>query len=70
MTKADPDWDPTTFGYDFTDHQNGTRLSFFDKDWPKNNHHYRKSGWCWALLLNGLKDYVEKKAIMPFDLRA
>jgi len=70
MTKADSDWVPTSFGYDLSDQQNSTRLSFFHKDWPENNHHYRKSGWCWAILLNGLKDYVENGIIIPFDQRA
>lgn len=70
MTDADDDWNPTTFGFDLSEQENGTMLRFGHKDWPKNNHHFRRSSYCWALLLNGLKDYLEKGIIVPFENRA
>ena len=70
MTDADSDWNPTIFGFDLIEVDNGTRVQFFHKDWPKCNHHYRRSSYCWALLLKGLKDYVERGIILPFEDRA
>ena len=70
MTDADADWNPTTFGYDLKVVNAGTRVQFFHKDWPACNHHFRRSSYCWALLLKGLKDYVEQGIILPFGDRA
>lgn len=66
MTKADDDWNPTTFGYDLKEVEGGTLLQFVHKDWPYLNHHYRHSGYCWAHLLKGLKDLVEQGQETPF----
>lgn len=60
MTKSDPDWDTTSFSYSIVPHNQGTMLSFVHKGWPHLNHHFKRSSYCWALLLKGLKDYVEK----------
>ena len=70
MTKSDADWDPTTFGFDLVKSKNGTMLSFWHKGWPKENHHFKRASYCWALLLKGLKDYVEKGHIIPFKERS
>lgn len=70
MTNADADWNPTTFGFDLEEMEQGTLLHFWHKNWPENNHHFKRSSFCWALLLNGLKDYLEKGIIVPFENRA
>lgn len=70
MTKSDPDWDPTTFGFDLREVPNGTYVSFFHKDWPHVNDHMKFSSFCWAMLLNGLKNYLEKGQIIPFSERS
>ncbi|MEQ9305500.1 MAG: SRPBCC domain-containing protein [Marinoscillum sp.] len=70
MTKADPDWDPTTFGFDLTPRDKGTNVAFWHKDWPTDNDHYKHSSFCWALLLHGLKEYLEKGKVIPFEERA
>jgi len=70
MTQSDSDWDPTTFGFEIKEMKNGIMLEFFHKNWPVNNHHYRRSAYCWALLLNGLKKYIEHGIILPFEERA
>ncbi|NNF32823.1 MAG: SRPBCC domain-containing protein [Saprospiraceae bacterium] len=69
MTQADEDWIPTAFGFDFMKVQGGTRIQFWHKGWPECNHHFRRSSWCWAMLLNGLKNYVEKGIVVPFEDR-
>lgn len=70
MTKSDEDWENTSFGFDLVEIEEGkTKLEFWHKNWPKNNDHFRRSSFCWALLLNGLKGYVENKVIIPFEKR-
>lgn len=69
MTKSDKDWNPTTFGFDLEEKNNGVYLHFFHKGWPECNPHFKHSSFCWAMLLKGLKDYLEKGIIVPFKDR-
>ena len=69
MTKSDADWDPTTFGFDIEQRNTGVLLKFWHKGWPERNAHFRRSSFCWAMLLNGLKNYLEKGIIIPFEER-
>lgn len=71
MTKSDRDWKPTTFGFNLKEkeRENGICLDFFHKDWPDCNDHFKHSSFCWAMLLKGLKDYLEKGTIIPFENR-
>ncbi|MEP5611145.1 MAG: SRPBCC domain-containing protein [Cyclobacteriaceae bacterium] len=69
MTSADKDWTPTSFGFDLEEVEGGVSVQFWHFGWPERNHHYRRSSWCWAILLKGLKDYVEKGVIVPFGER-
>jgi len=70
MTRSDSDWAATYFRFDLKIEGNGTMLEFSHCNWPENNHHYRRSSYCWAILLKGLKDYVEQGKIVPFEKRA
>jgi hypothetical protein len=69
MTVSDQDWDPTSFGFDLFEIEEGIQLRFYHIDWPQCNAHFRRSSFCWAMLLNGLKNYVEKGIIVPFEER-
>ena len=69
MTKSDSDWDPTSFGFDLSQEAGGVQVKFWHVGWPACNAHYRRSSYCWAILLNGLKNYVEKGIIVPFEER-
>lgn len=69
MTKADPDWDPTTFGFDLEAIPAGVGVSFWHTNWPECNQHFKIASFCWAILLQGLKNYVEKGVIVPFQER-
>ena len=69
MIKSNDDWNPTTFGFDLEEVKNGTLLKFSHVNWLKENHHFKHSSFCWALLLNGLKNYLEKGGIIPFAER-
>lgn len=69
LTKSDNNWDSTTFGFLLKEKENGTCLNFFHKDWPECNNHFKHSSFCWAMLLKGLKDYLEKGTVIPFKAR-
>lgn len=69
MTKSDSDWDPTSFGFDLEPAEGGTLLKFWHVGWPACNQHFRRSSYCWAILLTGLKNYVEQGTIIPFEER-
>ena len=69
MTEASTDWIPTTFGIELEESNNGTLLKFSHSGWQHNNHEYRNSSFCWAMLLNGLKNYIEKGITIPFKER-
>ncbi|KJD33570.1 hypothetical protein PK35_06930 [Tamlana nanhaiensis] len=70
MTESDADWNPTTFGFDLFSTKLGTEVHFSHVNWPEENNHFKHSSFCWALLLNGLKNYLEKGIIIPFEERA
>ncbi len=69
MTRSDPDWDPTSFGFDLEPDGDAVTLRFWHIGWPECNAHFRGSSFCWGMLLNGLKNYSEKGIIIPFDER-
>ncbi|MEQ8573885.1 MAG: SRPBCC domain-containing protein, partial [Fulvivirga sp.] len=69
MTDADEDWNPTSFGFDLTELEGGVDVKFWHVGWPECNHHFRRSSYCWAILLQGLKNYIEKGIIIPFEER-
>ena len=69
MTKSNLDWAPTTFGFDIEDFKDNVQLKFWHTGWAECNAHYRKSSYCWAILLKGLKEYLEKGVILPFEER-
>ncbi len=70
MTQADPDWDPTTFGFELEEENNKTSVRFSHSNWPYCNDHFKKASYCWSLLLKGLKDYLEEGKVIPFENRA
>ena len=70
MTKADKDWNSTSFGFDIEKLSNDkVQLYFWHKNWQQCNAKFKQSSYCWAMLLNGLKNYIEKGIIIPFDER-
>ncbi|MFY0629415.1 MAG: SRPBCC domain-containing protein [Flavobacteriaceae bacterium] len=69
MTHSSEDWNPTTFGFELELKDESTLVKFSHKGWLNCNNEYRNSSFCWAMLLNGLKNYVEKGVIIPFEER-
>lgn len=69
MTKSDADWDSTSFGFDLEQNKTNVLVNFWHIGWPECNAHFKRSSFCWAILLNGLKNYLEKGIIVPFEER-
>lgn len=69
MTTSDSDWNPTSFGFDLEQKNLKVQVKFWHIGWPECNAHFRRSSFCWAMLLNGLKNYVENGKIVPFEER-
>ena len=69
MTVSSEDWQSTTFGFELKETQNGTLVKFSHLGWKKCNSEFRNSSFCWAILLNNLKRYLEKGDIIPFEER-
>ncbi|MCB0664564.1 MAG: SRPBCC domain-containing protein [Saprospiraceae bacterium] len=70
MTKSDEDWNSTAFGFELEEQNENTVVHFTHLDWSERNAHFRIASFCWAMLLKGLKDYVEKGIIVPFENRS
>jgi uncharacterized protein YndB with AHSA1/START domain len=70
MTKSDLDWDVTTFGFDMEEDKGQVILHFAHVNWPACNAHFRIASFCWAMLLKGLKDYLEQGVVVPFEDRS
>ncbi|MDD7885205.1 SRPBCC domain-containing protein [Flavivirga sp. 57AJ16] len=69
MTDSDKDWNPTTFGFELEAKGAETLVKFGHVNWLEDNHHFRHASFCWAMLLNGLKNYLEKGVIVSFEER-
>jgi uncharacterized protein YndB with AHSA1/START domain len=69
MTISSDDWQSTTFGIALENHQNGTLVKFTHKGWKTINDEFRNTSFCWAILLNDLKNYLEKGTVIPFEER-
>jgi len=69
MINSDQDWNSTSFGFDLEKQESEILLKFRHTDWKNCNNHFRRTSFCWAMLLNGLKNYVENDIIIPFSKR-
>lgn len=69
MTSSDADWNQTSFGFDLEQKNDLVQIQFWHIGWPECNEHFRRSSLCWAMLLSGLKNYIESGKIVPFDER-
>mgnify|MGYP000038193628 FL=1 len=69
MIKSNSDWNSTTFGFDIDEINGNVQLKFWHIGWQRCNADYRRSSFCWAILLNGLKNYIEKGIVIPFKER-
>lgn len=69
MLKAMPDWEPTSFCFEVEESTNGCILHFSHTNWLSVSNEFKTASFCWAMLLNGLKNYLEKGIIVPFEDR-
>jgi hypothetical protein len=49
--------------------KNGTIVFFFHEGWQEASEHFAITNYCWGQLLAGLKNYVEKNVVVPFEQR-
>ena len=70
IIEADEDWTGTTIGFDLIIKTAQTLVRFSHTDWKTVNDHFRRTSYCWAIYLNGLKKYVEESNIRPFKDRS
>ncbi len=70
MTRTDEDWDNTVLRFELEPKGSGVNLRFSHSGWKTINHHYCKTSYSWALLLNALKKYLEDGIVIPFTERA
>ena len=69
LTKSNSDWNSTAFGFDLSEVEAAVLVKFWHINWPECNAEFKHSSFCWAMLLNGLKNYLEKGLIIPFEKR-
>ena len=70
MTDANLGWETTSFGFDVETTEKGALVHFWHMGWQEANSHFKISSFCWAMLLNGLKNYLEKGVVVPFEERS
>ncbi|MEO0506825.1 MAG: SRPBCC domain-containing protein [Bacteroidota bacterium] len=70
MTESDSEWNPTSLSFQLKTQEVGTLLEFCHKGWKANTSEFRKTSFCWAQLLFGLKQYLEKGVVIPFEERS
>lgn len=70
MSESSEGWEPTSFGFLLEETEDKTLVRFYHNNWKTQDHHYRRTSYCWALLLSGLKNYLEEGKIIPFSQRA
>ena len=69
LERAMDDWMPTVFGFSLAEIEGGTCVRFAHTGWESQTDHFEITSYCWAQLLNGLKNYVERGVVIPFEER-
>lgn len=69
ITKADEDWTGTRVGFTLQNNDGVVTVTFHHNGWPQLNDHFSRSSYCWAMYLRGLKRYVERGEVTPYDNR-
>ena len=69
MTQTMEDWSGTQVGFKLQQDEKSCTVRFFHSNWGAKSEHFAVSSFCWARLLNGLKDFVEHGTIVPFERR-
>jgi uncharacterized protein YndB with AHSA1/START domain len=69
MRETMDDWKRTQVGFQLSEKNKGTSVAFFHTGWREANEHFGITNFCWAMLLNGLKNYVERGLGVPHASR-
>lgn len=70
MIDADEDWLNTLLKFDILQKDDYCILQLSHLNWVENNHHFRRTNYCWAFYLKMIKDYAEQQIIVPFEDRS
>ena len=70
ITEADADWTGTQLSFELIEKDQHTLVRFSHTNWRTVNDHFRRTSYCWAIYLHGLKKFVEEDLIRPFESRA
>ena len=70
MIKSDTDWEGTQLRFTLSSTPTGTFLRFEHVGWKGINDHFRRTSYCWAIYLSGLKKYLEKGVVLPYEERS
>jgi len=66
---TDKDWNGTKVGFRLEESNGTTSVSFYHKDWPKANGHFRRSNYCWAMYLRILRISLERGDSVGYEYR-
>lgn len=70
MGQSDADWEGTQLRFQLIPKAGSTLTRFEHVGWTSNNDHFRRTSYCWAIYLRGLKRYLEKGIVLPFEERS
>jgi len=70
MIDADADWIDTLLTFTINKKDEKLCVLRFDHtEWRGINDHFRRTSWCWAMYLRGLKKYLEESIVNPYGTR-
>jgi len=70
MGRSDEDWEGTQLRFQVIPKDGNTLTRFEHVGWTSNNDHFRRTSYCWAIYLKGLKRYLEEGIVLPFEERS
>lgn len=69
MIDADEDWMDTLLTFTIIKKENSCVLRFDHTEWRSINDHFRRTSYCWAIYMRGIKKYLEEGLITPYGRR-
>lgn len=70
MGRSDEDWEGTQLRFQVIPKDGKTLTRLEHVGWNSNNDHFRRTSYCWAIYLKGLKRYLEEGIVLPFEERS
>ena len=67
--KADVDWTDTMLSFLVEEREEYTLLHLRHSNWKRDNEHFGRTNYCWAMYLLSLKRYVENGDVLSYERR-